>query len=69
MSVRKKLLEVQTYLPYKDWVNEKPQTVNTDMRVMITTCDIKHGLSIEEVYKISEAVIVNSVLYFCLCNE
>lgn len=36
---------------------------------MIKTRDVKHGLSIEQVYKISEAVFVNSVLYRRLCNE
>lgn len=32
-----------------------PQTVNTDMWVMIITCDIKHGF--KQVYKLSEAVL------------
>lgn len=38
-------------------VNGNPQTVNTEMWVVIITCDIKHGISIEQVYKISEAVL------------
>lgn len=36
-------------------MNGHPQTVNTDMWVMIITCDIKHGF--KQVYKLSEAVL------------